>query len=310
MHKSIELVGKDPSADPESLTNREKTLLVEALRPAHKLKDLLDTVALARSSYRYQVRAMAAPDKYAALRVRIREMFTDAHERYGYRRIKAVLEREGTAVSEKVIIALMADEGLVAKRGKKRRWRSYAGETSKAPANLHKRDFHANEPNRVWVTDVTEFSIPAGKVYLSAMRDCFDGFIVAATMSQSPDAELANTMLEQALDQLPGDAPKPVVHSDRGGHYRWKEWIRICTQQGVIRSMSTKGCTPDNAAAEGFFGNLKVEFFHDEDWDDVSIEEFMDRLADYIEWYNTERIKMGLGAMSPLEYRRSLGLVS
>ena len=57
-----------------------------------------------------------------------------------------------------------------------------------------------------------------------------------------------------------GDAP--VIHSDRGCHYRWPEWIRICKGHGLIRSMSAKGCSPDNAAAEGFFGRLKQEFFH------------------------------------------------
>ena len=70
-------------------------------------------------------------------------------------------------------------------------------------------------------------------------------------------------MLSDACSTLKdGEDEKPVIHSDRGCHYRWPEWIRICKDNNLTRSMSAKGCSPDNAAAEGFFGRLKQEFFH------------------------------------------------
>lgn len=81
----------------------------------------------------------------------------------------------------------MAEEDLRACRPKKRRYSSYKGEISDAPENLVKRNFHADAPNVIWLTDITEFSIPAGKVYLSPIVDCFDGKVVASTMSTSPD---------------------------------------------------------------------------------------------------------------------------
>lgn len=68
----------------------------------------------------------------------------------------------------------------------------------------------------------------------------------------------------------------PVIHSDRGCHYQWPEWIRICKGHGLIRSMSAKGCSPDNAAAEGFFGRLKQEFFHKRDFTGVMVDGFAD----------------------------------
>ena len=83
----------------------------------------------------------------------------------------------------------------------------------------------------------------------------------------------------------------PVIHSDRGCHYQWPEWIRICKGHGLIRSMSAKGCSPDNAAAEGFFGRLKVEFFHGRDWRGVSAERFAAELAEWIRWYREGRLK-------------------
>ncbi|NLB42339.1 MAG: IS3 family transposase [Clostridiales bacterium] len=72
--------------------------------------------------------------------------------------------------------------------------------------------------------------------------------------------------------------------------------------------MSKKGFCPDNSACEGLFGRLKNEMFYNQDWSDVSIEDFIDTLNTYIIWYNEERIKVSLGYMSPKEYRHSLRL--
>lgn len=72
--------------------------------------------------------------------------------------------------------------------------------------------------------------------------------------------------------------------------------------------MGRKGCSPDNAAAEGFFGRLKNEFLHGRDWSGVSYERFGERLGAYLDHYNRTRIKRSLGWRSPVEYRRSLGL--
>ena len=76
------------------------------------------------------------------------------------------------------------------------------------------------------------------------------------------------------------------------------------------RSMSKKGCSPDNAACEGFFGRLKNEMFYGYSWSGVTIEEFIGILDKYIRWYGEERIKLSLGGMSPLAFRRSLGLAA
>ncbi len=78
---------------------------------------------------------------------------------------------------------------------------------------------------------------------------------------------------------------------------------------GLIRSMSKKGCSPDNSACEGFLGRLKNEMFYGYSLKGVSVEQFIKHLNNYIRWYAEERIKISLGGMSPLDYRRSLGLV-
>lgn len=154
---------------------------------------------------------------------------------------------------------------------------------------------------------LSEFAIPAGKVYLSPMVDCFDGMIVHWTIRTSPNANLANSMLDGAIAKLK-ENQHPIVHSDCGGHYRWPGWIDRMNHAGLIRSMSQKGCSPDHSACEGFFGRLKNEMFYGRSWANISLSQFMKYLDQYLHWYNEQRIKSSLGGLSPVEYRRKLGL--
>ena len=123
------------------------------------------------------------------------------------------------------------------------------------------------------------------------------------TSNSSSSAALSNS---EPLSEL----NRYRFSSDRGGHYRWPGWIRICDENGLVRSMSRKGCSPDNARCEGFFGRLKIEFFYGRDWSGVTIEEFMGILDAYLRWYKDIRIKSDLDYRSPMQYRRDLGLAA
>lgn len=309
LEATAEILKKDPGVDRATLTNREKALLVGTLKNKYPLAKLLDSFDIARSSYFYHRKIATLPDKYETLRGQIIRLFSENNQCYGYRRIHGELHKAEIRVSEKVIQALMAQLQLVVLSKKKRKYSSYQGEITPAVPNLVARDFHAEAPNVKWLTDLTEFHIPAGKVYLSPIVDCFDGLVTSWSIGTSPDAELVNGMLDAAISTLnPGE--QPIIHSDRGAHYRWPGWLDRMKEAGLTRSMSKKGCSPDNAACEGFFGRLKNEMFYHRSWAGVSIEEFIAILDDYLHWYNEKRIKMSLGAMSPLEHRRNLGLVA
>jgi putative transposase len=300
------LLKKDPGVDPDRLTNQEKAMLVGALRSGHPISELLDGLDMARSSYYYQRVILAGPCKYESLSIRIIELFNANKRCYGYRRIHYVLAQEGIRVSEKVVRALMATAGLAAIGKRKRKYNSYQGEIAPAPENLLERDFHADLPNIKWLTDITEFHIPAGKVYLSPIVDCFDGLLVSWTISTHPDAELVNGMLDLATTTLKA-GECPILHSDRGCHYRWPGWVERIERSGLIRSMSKKGCSPDNSACEGLFGRIKNEMFYNRSWAGFTMDEFLDILNRYLHWYNAQRVKMSLGGLSPVEYRINLG---
>lgn len=284
-------------------------MIVDALKNKYSLPLLLDKLDLAKSCYYYQENVPSKPDKYTQLRKRIKEMFNENKGRYGYRRIYGLLDNEGSIISEKVVRRIMKQKNLVVRIRKNRKYSSYTGEISPAVPNVIGRNFHANKPNQKWLTDITEFAIPAGKVYLSPIVDCFDGLLPCWTISTCPDSNLVNSMLDSAIALL-NNGEHPIVHSDRGCHYRWPGWIERMDKAGLTRSMSKKGCSPDNSACEGLFGRLKNEMFYNQDWSGVSIEEFIDTLNAYLVWYNEKRIKKSLGNMSPKEYRQNLGFAT
>ena len=105
-------------------------------------------------------------------------------------------------------------------------------------------------------------------------------------------------MLDKAIKTLkPWE--KPIVHSDRGGHYRWEGWISRMDSRGLTRSMSKKGCSPDNSACEGFFGRIKNEVFYGRDWKGWTLDDFMYFIDRYLNWFRNERIKTSLNNKSP-----------
>ncbi|BAK48448.1 hypothetical protein CXIVA_24810 [Clostridium sp. SY8519] len=142
---------------------------------------------------------------------------------------------------------MMKEEELEGKIRKARKYSSYKGEISPAVPNEAQRDFHSEKPYELLLSDISEFAIPAGKGYLSPAVDCFDGMLVTWRISEHPNADLVNGMLDDVIANI-GTKSKPIIHTDRGCHYRWPGWIERMKINGYTRSMSQKGCSPDNAA--------------------------------------------------------------
>lgn len=309
LKSASELIKRDLGGDLQSLSNREKTMLIVALTNQYRPSALLMRLRLARSSYFYHRARIGLEDKYLPVRRALVDIFERNHRCYGYRRLAASLTRYSISISEKVVRRLMKQEALAVPKPRRRRYSSYLGEISPAPENIINRDFQALAPNEKWLTDITEFQIRAGKVYLSPVIDCFDGMVVSWAIGTKPNADLANTMLDAALETIADSGARPVIHSDRGGHYRWPGWLERIDAAQLVRSMSRKASSQDNAACEGFFGRLKTEFFYPRDWRALTAAQFIDEVDAYIRWYNETRIKMSLGGRSPIEYRRNLGLM-
>jgi len=316
MKAVVDIVKKGPGVDLTTLTNREKTMLVDALRPTYSLTCLANRLDLARSSYHYWHKVLSQGDRLAWLRPIVADAFDGLRRLRGYRAVHRRIREDGIIVSEKLVRRVMREDGLIAYGGHgKPSYSSYdrRADSEEGIPNFPlredgKHDFTAALPNMLWTSDVTMFVLPCGaRVYLSPVIDCFDEMVIGRRASTSSKVvDLTGPSFEEACAQLRA-GEHPVSHSDRGVHYHALSHIAMMEAHGITRSMSRKATSPDNARMEGFFGLLKREFFYPRDWRGVSTERFIEELYSWIDWYNEERPKESLGWLSPRQYRRSLG---
>jgi len=261
------------------------------------LQNLLDFAKLPRSTYYYHVKQK--PYKYAIEKQQIQAIAEQNRDRYGYRRINAVLRQQGLILNHKTVLKLMKSMGLQGKT-RKNKYRSYKGEVGKVADNIIARNFIATVPYEKLTTDVSEFAVCGEKIYLSPVLDMYSNEIVSYSISQSPNFWQTREMLERLLDKLPACAT-PVLHSDQGWQYQMKEYQCILRNHNITQSMSRKGNCLDNSIMESFFGRLKTEMFFGENFQ--SADEFIRRLKEYLDYYNNERVSLKLKGLTPVQYR-------
>lgn len=230
------------------------------------------------------------------------QVIYDEHKgNYGYRRIYLELRNRGFCVNHKKVQRLMKEMGLAAHIRRKRKYSSYKGEVGKKADNLIKRQFEASKPYEKCYTDVTEFTLAEGKLYLSPVLDGFNSEIIDFTLSRSPDLKQVQTMLEKVF---PAKSYKDtILHSDQGWQYQHRSYHHFLATKGIRPSMSRKGNSPDNGMMESFFGILKSEMFYGLEKSYQSLDELEKAIIDYIDYYNNKRIKVKLKGLSPVQYR-------
>lgn len=280
-------------------TNRIKAQVIDELRTTYPVPGLFQVLDMARSVYYYWRTRLTGDDKYADVKEAIRTLFHEHEGRCGYRRIHALLERQGFRHDPKTVLRLMDDLGLKC-LVRMKKYRSYKGEVGTIAPNLLGRDFQATGLNQKWVTDVTEFHLFGEKLYLSPMMDLANREIIAYTMSDTPKYPFIGKMLDQAIARL-DSSRRPILHSDQGWQYQFRAFTSKLREYGITQSMSRKGNCLDNAAIESFFAVLKSELLYLRKFKDMP--HFKQELERYIEYYNHRRIKNRLKNLSPVEYR-------
>ena len=268
-----------------------------------RLDLLLETARLARSTYYYQLKQLDGVDKDKELKTEIQAIYNDHKGNYGYRRIHLELRNRGYAVNHKKVQRLMKVLGLTARIRRKRKYSSYQGEIGKKAENLIQRQFEASRPMEKCYTDVTEFAIPNStqKLYLSPVLDGFNSEIIAYNLSNSPNLEQVEAMLNQAFSE--DHYTNTILHSDQGWQYQHYFYHRFLESKGIQPSMSRKGNSPDNGMMESFFGILKSEMFYGYEKTFKSLNQLEQAIVDYIDYYNNKRIKAKLKGLSPVQYR-------
>jgi transposase InsO family protein len=239
------------------------------------------------------------PDKYEDVKCVITQIYHENKGRYGYRRITLELRNRGYIINHKTVQKLMKQLGLKC-MVRIKKYRSYRGKVGKSAPNLLERNFKSDKPNQKWVTDVTEFSLFGKKLYLSPILDLYNGEIVSYNLSERPTFHQTVDMLKKAFEKIPDDTHL-ILHSDQGWQYRMRRYQYLLEKKGVTQSMSRKGNCLDNAVMENFFGLLKSELLYLQKFD--TVDQFIEELEAYIDYYNNKRIKSKLKGLSPVQYR-------
>ena len=165
------------------------------------------------------------------------------------------------------------------------------------------RDFETSKPNEKWSTDVSEFHIPAGKLYLAPILDMYNDEIIAYDISSNPDFLQQKRLLNKAFSRFE-DLEGLIFHSDQGWQYQMQPWHKALKDKGIIQSMSRKGNCLDNCPIENFFGKLKNEMFYGHEYEFKTLDQLKKAIEDYIDYYNTKRIKVKLKGLTPCEARQ------
>ena len=260
---------------------------------------MLSATKLAKSVFYYHVNRLKTPSAYENELKRIESIYHEHKGRYGYRRIHLALINEGIKLNHKTVQRLMGQLNLKS-TVRPKKYRSYRGETGKTADNYLKRDFESSRPNEKWVTDVTEFKVNEQKIYLSPIIDLYNQEVIAYKVAKNARLTLVTDMLQKGISRLK-QYEKPLLHSDQGWQYRNHHYQKLLANNGIKQSMSRKGNCLDNAVSENFFGLLKSEMYHGQCFQDA--DELIEKIEEYIEYYNTKRIKAKLKGLTPVEYR-------
>jgi putative transposase len=219
---------------------------------------------------------------------------------YGYRKLHDDLQEIGIDCSLNKVARLCQQAGVRAQIGYKRRKGYYGGKPTVVADNHLERQFKVNQPNRVWVTDITYIRTYEGWLYLAVVIDLYSRQVVGWSMNQRMTTGLVLDALLMAVWRRK-PAQQVLVHSDQGSQYTSGEWQSFLDANNLKSSMSRRGNCHDNAVAESFFQLLKRERIRRRIY--KTRREAKEDIFNYIEmFYNSTRKHGTNGLLSPQQY--------
>lgn len=222
--------------------------------------------------------------------VQIRNIYFKSKKTYGSPRVTMELARQQIMASRPRVARIMKKQNLVSIRRKKFRSTTDSKHNYPVVENKLNRDFSVKETGRVWVSDITYVRTRQGWLYLTVILDLADRKVVGWAMSSSLKAyDTSIAAWKMAVKRRPV-TQELIFHSDRGIQYACTEFRELLEKHPLVsRSMSRKGDCWDNAVAESFFNNIKMEWIYHRSY--KTREQAKISIFEYIEtWYNQNRI--------------------
>ena len=256
---------------------------------------------LARQPY-YRWLARPVTDAELAEAYRADALF-DAHRddpEFGHRFLLDEARAAGQVMAERTAWRICRDNGWWSVFGK----RKGRGKNAKTGPPVHddrvRRNFTAEGPNQLWLTDITEHPTVEGKLYLCAVKDVYSGRIVGYSIDERMKSRLAVAALQSAVARR-GQVAGCVVHSDRGSQFRSRKVATVLTRHGLVGSMGRVGAAGDNAAMESFFALLQKNVLDRRAW--ATRQQLRTAIVTWIErTYHRRRRQRRLGRLTPVEY--------
>lgn len=297
-------------------TKKEKIAnIITELRAHYRLSILLKIAKMKRSTYYYTISKKDKDEENDSLMNEIIAIFYEHKSRYGYRRITLELKNRGYSVNHKKVKRLMFRMELYGVTPKAK-YKSYKGDMNGTCKNLllnkivdeenhktyYERDFSTSRCNEKWSTDVSEFHIATGKLYLSPIIDLHNREIVSYDISTSPNYKQIQNMLSYAFKKHQS-LTNLIFQSDQGWQYQMPQYHKTLSEMGITQSMSRKGNCLDNSIMENFFGVMKREMFYGHEYEFTSLDQLEFEMRKYISYYNNNRITQKLKGLTPVQYR-------
>ncbi len=243
------------------------------------------------------------------LLTQIRMINSESRRTYGSPRIHGELRDQGFCHSRKRVTRLMHNHGIRSIRAKQFRVTTQSKHKHPVAANVLDRRFEVEDPNHVWLSDITYIPTTEGWLYLAAIMDLGSRRIVGFSTSTRLTQDLTLRALESALYERRPDPGRLLHHSDRGSQYAASDYRKKLEDARITVSMSRKGNCWDNAPMESFFASLKTERVHHVRY--TSRRQAQRDLFDYIEiFYNRKRRHSSLGGLSPVAYEDRLAALA
>jgi putative transposase len=269
----------------------------------HSVQLMSLLLKVSRSGYYDWIDRPQSPRRRRQLKLsaKIRQVYQEHKGLYGSPRLTADLKERKLKVCRNTVARLMKQSGLRARTQRRFVPATTDSRHHQPPAaNLLDQRFTWKKPNRAWCADISAIATAEGWLYLAVVMDLFSRRIVGWAMAEDAASELALAALRMAVRQRrPG--PGLIHHSDRGVQYACDAYQRLLQRFAMIGSMSRLGNCYDNAAMESFFGTLKRELVHQEQY--LSRAEARSSIFQYIEvLYNRKRRHSALGQVSPVAF--------
>ena len=281
---------------------RVKYHIIYHHRTEYPVTVMCEFFAVSRSGYYAFVHRLDRPEKDASLAKVIAQQQERSFRTYGYRRMWLWLNSQNIHRNPKTVLRIMHKYALLSEIRRRRKWQQMGQQLHKYE-NLLNRNFHADSPNRKWVTDISYIHTKQGVLYLSMIRDLYDNSIVAYKTGTQQTVNLVLDTIRLAMKrEKKRVAAELHLHSDQGFQYTSQAYFNLTQEYGITPSMSRRGNCYDNAMAENFFSILKTECIYR--LKPASFEEANHIIDRFIYFYNHERIQLKTGE-APLTRRLS-----